>query len=334
MNLIDQHPDWIIYEVVSGSQAYGLATPESDVDLRGVFIPSKEYFLSPFKYVEQCESKNPDRTLFEIRKFVKLATDNNPNILELLFIDEQHIQKITKEGEQLRSIRNEFLSAKCKFTYSGYAMSQLKRIKTHKKWLIHPRETQPKREEFGLFYKIFTEEEFGYLKALMEMDNTKGNPIVMSSQFPSGVIELFNKEREYRNALADYNSYQTWKKQRNPKRAELEAKFGYDIKHAKHLVRLMLQGEEILLQGTLTVDVSNRPEVIEVGNGLWGFDQLLDWASAQDNKLEEIYQKQTYVVPHHINVQKIEAVVMEMITARLRIEIMDDWGTLFSPPLS
>src|ERR1039458_5020213 len=35
------------------------------------------------------------------------------------------------------------------------------------------------------------------------------------------------------------DQYNGWKAQRNPKRAELEAKFGYDTKHAMHLVRLM-----------------------------------------------------------------------------------------------
>jgi len=79
---------WIIYEVLSGSHAYGLNTPDSDKDYRGILIPPREYYFSPFKSIEQYESKNPDRTIFELKKFVRLATDNNPNILELLFIDD------------------------------------------------------------------------------------------------------------------------------------------------------------------------------------------------------------------------------------------------------
>ena len=32
----------IIFEAISGSQAYGTNTPESDIDIRGVFVLPKE----------------------------------------------------------------------------------------------------------------------------------------------------------------------------------------------------------------------------------------------------------------------------------------------------
>lgn len=33
-----EHPDWILMESVVGSQSFGLATPTSDIDLKGVFV--------------------------------------------------------------------------------------------------------------------------------------------------------------------------------------------------------------------------------------------------------------------------------------------------------
>ena len=38
---IEEHP---ILKVLSGSHAYGLATPTSDFDYRGIAIPPIEYF--------------------------------------------------------------------------------------------------------------------------------------------------------------------------------------------------------------------------------------------------------------------------------------------------
>ena len=72
----------IIYLTIHGSLAYGTATPESDLDIRGIFIPPKKYFLGALDRCEQAEFKEPhDIVIFELRKFVHLALDNNPNVI-------------------------------------------------------------------------------------------------------------------------------------------------------------------------------------------------------------------------------------------------------------
>lgn len=45
------------YLVMAGSHSYGMARPESDIDVRGWCIPPKEYFLSYHKHFEQTEQK-------------------------------------------------------------------------------------------------------------------------------------------------------------------------------------------------------------------------------------------------------------------------------------
>jgi hypothetical protein len=45
---------------------------------------------------------------------------------------------------------NLFVSKKCKFTFSGYAISQLNRIKTHRQYLLDPPKSKPERKDFGL----------------------------------------------------------------------------------------------------------------------------------------------------------------------------------------
>jgi len=306
---------WVIYEVLSGSHAYGLSTLESDEDYRGILIPPIEFFLSPFKHIEQYESRNPDRCIFEIRKFIKLAADNNPNVLEILFVDEKFIKTMTKEGKKIRDIRDMFLSAKCKFSYSGYAVSQLKRIKRHRKWLLNPIEIKPQRIDFGLPEKKFlNREQLGYWESLEEDGYI----------FPNKLIDLFNKEREYSGAVREYKEYQDWKKNRNPKRAELERKYGFDTKHGRHLVRLMIQGREILLTGKLTVDVGGSVEIKKVSNGEWGYDYLVKWAEDFDSELEEIYQSKKYAVPSKSNRKKIEGIIEDMLEERFRQSIKEE----------
>jgi len=133
-----------------GSHAYGTAIVTSDEDFRGICVPPKEYYLSFFKNFEQAESKDPDLTVFDIKKFFKLAVDNNPNVLELLFIDPSDYLITTPYGDLLIKHRNKFLSKKCRYTMSGYAHAQMKRILTHRKWLMNPQENKPLRSDFGL----------------------------------------------------------------------------------------------------------------------------------------------------------------------------------------
>lgn len=69
----------------AGSHAYGLATPESDLDLRGIVIPPKEYFLGFWHRFAQAESTGPDLVIYDIRKFFHLAAACNLSIIELLW---------------------------------------------------------------------------------------------------------------------------------------------------------------------------------------------------------------------------------------------------------
>ena len=48
---------------------------------------------------------------------------------------------------------------------------------------------------------------------------------------------LYRRERAYHHAFRDWQQYEHWKAHRNPKRAALEMKMGFDGKHASPLVR-------------------------------------------------------------------------------------------------
>ena len=89
----------IIFECISGSRAYGLATPTSDTDIRGVFISPPEIFYS-LNYVDQINNESNDIVYYEIRKFAELLLKNNPNILELLNILIEFGEESGNDGEE------------------------------------------------------------------------------------------------------------------------------------------------------------------------------------------------------------------------------------------
>lgn len=92
-----------------GSHAYGLNTLTSDLDIKGIAIPPREYFLGFLHRFEQAESKNPDLVIYDIRKFCTLASDCNPNIIEVLYTDEEDIIQCNDIGDALRHFRSKDL---------------------------------------------------------------------------------------------------------------------------------------------------------------------------------------------------------------------------------
>lgn len=72
-----------LFEAISGSRAFGLATETSDTDIRGVYYLPKEDFFG-LNYIPQISNETNDITYYEIGRFVELLQKNNPNILEVL----------------------------------------------------------------------------------------------------------------------------------------------------------------------------------------------------------------------------------------------------------
>lgn len=52
-------PERTILLTKSGSQAYGTSTPTSDLDVKGVAVAPKEYYLGFLKRFEQAEFREP-----------------------------------------------------------------------------------------------------------------------------------------------------------------------------------------------------------------------------------------------------------------------------------
>lgn len=338
-----------IYLARHGSHAYGTNVATSDEDFRGIAIPPKEYFLGFLARFEQVESKgdNTESVIFDIRKFIHLAADCNPNVLEILFVSPKDQLKVTKVAELLLEQRRKFLSKKAKHTFSGYAMSQLKRIETHRRWLLDPPQAPPKREDFGLparstlpkdqmdaaaslirkkveswdidmdalddAGKIQLREKF--IEILTEMNLSKEEQQFKVAgkilHFSENFMEILNHERKYLAAQRNFEQYRTWLKTRNPARAELEAKYGYDCKHGMHLVRLMRMCKELLETEELNVYRPDAQELLEIRNGAWSYEKLMDWAYQQDEILTEVYEKSK--LPHAPDRVALDQLCIQMI---------------------
>lgn len=280
-----------IFHVRHGSHAYGLNIPTSDEDYKGICIKPKDFYfgvLNNFEQAEHMGSKNDgvDSVTYSLEKFARLALDCNPNIIEVLFVDDADVLKCDEFGEELRHRRYEFISKKAKFTFSGYAHAQLKRIKTHRSWLLNPPTKKPERTDYGLseLTKV-SASELGAFEASVAAG--------MEIELPKDVLTLFSREKAYQAAKQHYDQYNNWLKTRNTARAELEAKFGYDTKHGMHLLRLMRMAKEILATGIVNVKRPDRDDLFDVRFGKRSYDSLIEEAERLERECDELYLTST-----------------------------------------
>lgn len=304
-----------IYRVKHGSHAYGLNIESSDVDEKGVCIEPIEYhfgFLHNFEQQELLVSKGHEKdvTIYSLKKFVKLASDCNPNIIEILFVDDCDVLFCDEFGEMLRNERQSFLSRKARHTFSGYAISQLKRIKSHRNWLLNPPKNEPNRKDFSLGETTkVSRSELGAFEQLVKSG--------VEVELPKDVLNLFLREKQYQVAKSTYDQYVNWVKTRNPVRSELEKKHFFDTKHGMHLIRLMRMCKEILQTGKVNVKRHDREELLAIRNGMMSYDELIDSAEKLEKECELLYE--TSCLPNSPNRNKLDKLIVDMTQKYLKL---------------
>ncbi len=331
---------------LAGSLAYGTSLPTSDTDYRGVFCADPINLLTPFYTIrEATDLSEEDTKSYELSHFMKLVLDCNPNVVETLWVDEADITFTSPAYEFLRLHRSQFLSSKIAFTTSGYALAQLKRIKGHNKWINNPQSTEPPRQiDFvSLVQNFMTEKRFkinleefrsGYrlipyghdiygLVVAFKNEETFSDDFTLNTVYEERdindellplMIVKFNKE-EYKLAKEKHAQYWTWKKNRNEVRSELEEQFGYDTKHAMHLVRLLRMGKEALEEGVLKVKRPDAEELLAIRAGAWTYKEVVEYAEEMDWMVRETLYMTTDLPkkPDLLNAAKVLMETQELV---------------------
>lgn len=285
----------LIFKFIGGSHAYGTARKDeqgnslSDFDYRGVFIAPLKYGFQLFQTSQTsgdfrnnlkkslsflaeskiAEARNQidaalteeggdmtfgvsmvsapkgsgiDAQYHELRKFLKLAAQNNPNILEFLYIDKNVLIE-TPIWSKIKANRHLFLSKNVRFTFGGYITSQIKKMES---------------------YRYFARE----------------------------LCEVRFKEH------FNHDLYM------------IEKKHAYDHKHAMHIVRLYRMVKEILKTGEVLVHRPDANELLEIRNGEWSYEQVMDYIKDTDSELATLYKNCT--LPDRPNHAKISDLYMEI----------------------
>ena len=226
------------YEVVMGSIAYGVAEDKSDMDIYGFAIPPRDWVFPhlrgevsgfddagpSFEQIQQHhmfdksarggKGQEYDLTIYSIVKYFKLLLENNPNIIDSLFVPRNCVLYSTSVGEMVREHRHVFLHKGCWPRFKGYAYAQVNRMRS-------------------------------------------------------------------KNAVG--------------KRKQTIDEFGYDLKFAYHVVRLLNEVEQILIEGDLDL-ARNKEQLKAIRRGEWSLDKVEGYFAEKEKQLEKLYLESTLPV--------------------------------------
>jgi len=293
-----------------------------------------------------------EAVIYDVAKLLELAAAANPNALEILFADERDWLHATPRWRRIHDARRRFLTRKVKDTFHGYAMAQLARIQTHRGWLLSPPERRPVRADFGLpdeatlsrddqnrLEQAIAETIRGFGVDDVEMPKAArvavehrmrafyiaaAGPAAGDAEglravatralgLPRAVVDALAAERRYRGALRRWEAYEAWRAERNPARAELERRFGYDTKHAMHLVRLMTMGVEALATGDLSVRRPDADELRAIRDGALSYEALV--ARAESLRAQMVAAAASSSLPADVDPAFVDALVLELATS-------------------
>jgi hypothetical protein len=342
-DLRDQH--LLLFECISGSKAYGLDLPGSDVDVRGVFILPMAQFYG-LDYYPQVSDASQNEIFYELRRFVELLYKNNPNLLEMLNVPEDCV---LYKHPLFGRIRTElFLSRHCRNTFAGYAMTQIRKARGLNKKILNPMEKTRKsvvdfcyvpegrrsrpllpwleergwrQEQCGLvniphmkdLYALFYDPE-GNLGYQGMIRKPSANDVALSSvpKREKAVTQLYFNRDGYSSYCKDYKAYWDWVGKRNEERYRNTLAHGkrYDAKNMMHTFRLLDMAAEILEYGEIRVRRPNRDELLRIRAGEYEYEDLISRAEKKLELIDALYERST--LPEKPDKEAVEKVLVEV----------------------
>lgn len=118
----------IILLGLGGSHAYGLSTPTSDLDVRGIATRTADDILLGNDFGTFTNTAT-DTVIHSFDKALSMLADSNPNSIELLGLDPEDYLYVSEYGQMILDNKQAFLSKKCIRPFSGYINQQLYRLR-------------------------------------------------------------------------------------------------------------------------------------------------------------------------------------------------------------
>ena len=346
--------EYILYKAIAGSKVYGLDTPTSDTDIRGIYLLPNEYRLSNDYYVGQVADDKNDTVLYDLNRFVELLTLNNPNIIELLFTPEDKILYFNNWLKPLFDNRDKFLTKKIKDTFGGYSISQIKKARGLNKKIVNPVD---KERKTPLDFCYIYEKENGYMMlakqwldkygisqdhiGLAELPNgiqaykvyydnsdilgfrgivSENSNEIRHSEIPKNYLLkafLYYNKDGYSSYCKDYKEYWDWVEKRNKARYNDNTSHGqnYDGKNLSCCLRLLDMAIEIGEGKGVILRRPNREFLLSIRKGSVPYDDIIAMIEEKRQKLHNVFEKCD--LPDNVDIDFANDIIMQIRSKQL-----------------
>lgn len=279
------------YLCIMGSAAYGCSNIDSDLDIYGYCIPHKSVlFPHTAGYIEGLDKNIPkfdqwqqhhiidkeadkeyDFSVYNILKYFRLVMRNNPNMIDSLFVPRRCIIHTGRTHEHLRENRKLFLHKGAWHSFKGYAYSSMHKMKN---------------------------KELQGLKEIKEFEKKHNLPNITRLEQINSSLDL---------SLMELKEYKELFKKCSNRAIDKKVNL-MDNKFAYHVVRLLLECEQILIEGDLDLQ-RNREQLKSIRRGEWTEDQIIKYFEKKELSLEKNYAESK--LPHSPDVDKIKQIYLE-----------------------
>lgn len=301
----------IIYLTYGGSHAYGTNVETSDIDLRGIALKTKGELLGT-KNFEQFLNQETDTTIYAVDKFIQLASNCNPNIIEMLGTKEDHKFLISYEMKLLLDNKSAFISQLAINSFSGYATAQLRRFEN----AVNKNMDEKRQQEHIL--NTLNNMQVHLQTHYNSYQDSKFKIYVDKSDRKDTEYELFVDINMKHYPLLDFNCIQSEMVSAIKAYSKLNHRNNKtDIKidkHLMHLIRLYLMLLDILELGEInTYRVNDIDILMDIRNGYYSlnnYEPLYELLGSLEKRVT--YAKQNTDIPKKPNYKLIEEVLIEI----------------------
>lgn len=271
----------IIVKMKFGSHLYGTDTKDSDIDYKGIFLPTeKEILLNkvPKSYNHTTKSGNDqkntsediDTEFYSLHYFIKLACEGQTVALDMLHAPTKMIEETSPTWQAIVSNRKKFYTKNLK-AFIGYARRQAAKYGI-----------KGSRLNIANFAMQVIRHGFSANKTLKLKNIWDQLPITDDSRMlgpnPNGIQEYQICGKILQETVTceyAYNILKTFYEAYGKRAKEAAENKGVDWKAISHALRAAYQVKELLSDGTITFPLKNADFLKQVKNGHYDYTKIV-----------------------------------------------------------